>query len=718
MDDAIAADEVLIRYLIELGYQRKNIVREERLSSAKRIELVVYHQNKPFIAVEVKAGDRFPEAGDPDLLFHPYVRQLQQYAYGIHAPYYLLTNRTRHLWFVNDRTGRPSLLKDAIRPSENTALPSPGPSRTTLVQTLSNLKTRLFMEANLDVANAAALILIGKLLEEKGQPSLKAWLTSVSASEHNTAVLALLELPQVASIGRPQLADAFAILDAVQLSTSEPTSLLSAIDEVFLSLQTGRLTGAFRVSRWLSDLLVRLATLGHDTILGDISASYGDVLAAAFLLSPTHPPAATWGLSYSAESAIWAKLQQLIVGGAMQNITAANVLVAKDDVLRGRARPTHVITAPSFGMRLREPPPSWSRLGEHGIHMADELYIEAAIRLLQPAGRLVTLVPQSVLFGVGQRLLARSTLLAQARLIAVIELASGALQPYSGIGSSIIILEKAAQTESDRVYMASLPTSKVQDTFDCRELPEVKQLLDSFHSWSKTATSPSPLHAWLVPFNQLDLANILPRMYRPTTALTSTDAGDYDYPLVELGELAAIVRGASITLDPDSHVSVIGPRAIRPLILDTTQMDRTSPDRIPANAQVVEAGDIVMNNISQYLGAAALVDLDSEPIYVSRHVMLIKVNRDRVLPEYLVAAINSSFVQRQIQAKKSGAVMPGLTKDTLTHLKIPLPELLVQQRIAGFTSKTRDAFLTARAQFEDAQAQFKLVMDLPFEEGN
>ena len=209
------------------------------------------------------------------------------------------------------------------------------------------------------------------------------------------------------------------------------------------------------------------------------------------------------------------------------------------------------------------------------------------------------------------------------------------------------------------VFMSQIKDTFGKDTFDCREFSSLSSVLKSFQNWLQQGNLPTETAHWVVPTQKLDVGNFTATYYQPSEMGEHEDLTSR-YPMVRVDELSIFIkRGAGIKLDQNGDIPIIGPGAIRPLELDASSLGKTTKDNLPQRPVIVEVGDVVLNNISTYLGAAAVVNEAVAGSYLSQHAVLVRPDLSRVLPEYLAAALNSDYVKPQIQQMATGTIIPA-----------------------------------------------------------
>ncbi|MGA9347487.1 MAG: restriction endonuclease subunit S [Anaerolineae bacterium] len=255
--------------------------------------------------------------------------------------------------------------------------------------------------------------------------------------------------------------------------------------------------------------------------------------------------------------------------------------------------------------------------------------------------------------------------------------------------------------------MSHIEDIRPKDISDSRDIPGIAKALNEFEEWTRTQQIESGSISWTVPIGTLRIDNFTAIRYLPSD-LSRYEELIPSYPMVPLKQVAKLTkRGVRIKLDEEGNLPVIGPGAIRPMILDASNIESTTEDNLPSRPVTVKAGDIVLNNIGMHLGSVAMIDEDVAGSYISQHVLLIRPDTSRILPEYFAAALNSDYVRPQIERRATGSIMPALSVSRLTDITIPLPDLATQQRIVAAIVRARDDLAQKREQLERAEARFE-----------
>lgn len=101
----------------------------------------------------------------------------------------------------------------------------------------------------------------------------------------------------------------------------------------------------------------------------------------------------------------------------------------------------------------------------------------------------------------------------------------------------------------------------------------------------------------------------------------------------------------------------------------------------------VEENDILLNITGASVARCCIVPGDIIPARVNQHVSIIRVNNLKANPKYVLFFINSpSYKNYLLGLSAAGATREALTKEVIENLKIPLPQLPIQTKIASILS--------------------------------
>ncbi|AMB46888.1 hypothetical protein Y590_18275 [Methylobacterium sp. AMS5] len=96
--------------------------------------------------------------------------------------------------------------------------------------------------------------------------------------------------------------------------------------------------------------------------------------------------------------------------------------------------------------------------------------------------------------------------------------------------------------------------------------------------------------------------------------------------------------------------------------------------------------------------------------FVALDLYLIRPNRDRIIPEYLMAVLESAAAQAAFDAARQGSSLPRLPKAALENLPVPLPPLERQRTVVDLRrALVREARLLSELQAKHAVTSAELM---------
>jgi hypothetical protein len=437
----------------------------------------------------------------------------------------------------------------------------------------------------------------------------------------------------------------------------------------------------------------------------DLNCGVGNLSTAIRLACDTEPSDLSL-FARHATDALWTVVQQLLFDAELPSIFIGDPLGLNQSAKPLDLQADCILVAPPFGLNIRDAQVS-KKLGR--VLSSEEAYLRQALEFLSPKGRVVALLPNGGLSNPARTSLREDVLLRNG-LTAVFEV--GAFLPGSGAAASIVVLDRA-RLSSGQLFFANAQNRQQQDDFDCRGLPGLSHVLDRFDSWIRSNPNETAipdetgLTATAAPIaGALNAGPHLVRQARSRLPLASFDH-------LPLESIAQITKGAAIRRSKQGgDVPFIAPGAIRPLEISLDPLDRADELEVRRYPNAVaQEGDVVLNGVSTYVAAAALIEDGQYPI--NRHVFRIRVDKSRVIPGFLVIAINSRYVRDSLKEDATGSIMKMLTVPKLKKTLIPIPPLSVQVEIVQrvhVAKQERDA--AARALQAKDIALSALVQDL------
>ena len=128
------------------------------------------------------------------------------------------------------------------------------------------------------------------------------------------------------------------------------------------------------------------------------------------------------------------------------------------------------------------------------------------------------------------------------------------------------------------------------------------------------------------------------------------------------------------------------------------------------NCTKLNAGDILISRLPDPVGRACLFPGGFDAI-TAVDCTIVRVKKDLVLPEWVHFITQTQGYQKQVDAMLGGSTRLRITRKELGAIKIPLPPLAEQRRIAAILRTWDDAIETAEAELKAKQERKRWLME-------
>ena len=123
-------------------------------------------------------------------------------------------------------------------------------------------------------------------------------------------------------------------------------------------------------------------------------------------------------------------------------------------------------------------------------------------------------------------------------------------------------------------------------------------------------------------------------------------------------------------------------------------------------------GDIAMSRKGN-VGRCAVFPLDFENGIIHSDVLRIRLDKTKVLPEFMTRQLHySGDIQHQIEMVSSGAIMAGINVTKLKHISVYLPPIGLQDKFVSFVSQIDKSKVVVSSKIKNAIFAIMLSVSL------
>jgi len=348
---------------------------------------------------------------------------------------------------------------------------------------------------------------------------------------------------------------------------------------------------------------------------------------------------------------------------------------------------------------------------------SEVLFVDYMAEHLTPSGRAGIIVPEGIIFQSQTAYRDLRKTLVETALVAVVSLPAGCFNPYSGVKTSILILDRSLARQGSTIAFFKVENDGFGLGAQRREitkndLPQVKAELNSYlhalRSGQPTADLP-PTSGLIVPKAKIaanDDYNLSGERYREGTAT------QHRFPQVELGTICKPEYGFTASAEDKGDARFVRITDIAPngrIRKEEPKFIRLTHESEP---YLLKKGDLLVARTGATFGKTMLFDEDYPAVFAS-YLIRLRFPRERLLPEFYWSFAQSEKYWEQARNLATGGGQPQFNGNALTEVKIPLPPLEVQKEIVAEIEGYQKVINGARAVLDNYRPHIPVNPDWP-----
>ncbi len=352
---------------------------------------------------------------------------------------------------------------------------------------------------------------------------------------------------------------------------------------------------------------------------------------------------------------------------------------------------------------------------------SEVLFVDYMAEHLSPNGRAGIIVPEGIIFQSQTAYKSLRKMLVESSLVAVVSLPAGVFNPYSGVKTSILILDKSLAKKSDTVAFFKVENDGFGLGAQRREvsgeqLTQVKIELAEYLQAVRNQVSTDNIlftHGLIVPKVKIAANgdyNFSGERYREGV-LTN-----HIFPLVKIGDICTINPRKSqlADLSPDTRVSFVPMADINEHQMEFKPVAEKLLSEVTSSYTYFEDNDVLFAKVTPCFenGKAGIakgllngIGFGSSEFYVLR-------SSDQVLPEFIYFCINHPLFRDAAVAQMTGTGgLQRVPRDYVENSKIPLPPIAIQQEIVAEIESYQKVINGARAVIDNYRPHIAIDPD-------
>ncbi len=315
---------------------------------------------------------------------------------------------------------------------------------------------------------------------------------------------------------------------------------------------------------------------------------------------------------------------------------------------------------------------------------AEVLFTDYIAEHLSGDGRGGVIVPNGIVATTQNAYVKLRRFLVEDSLVAVISLPAGVFKPYSGVKTSILLLDKKlARTAKEILFLKitadGFDLGDKRNPIEANDLPEAERVVKAWLKGKLGGEVETPL-VW----KRVAKEELLPDKSHSLSAerFLGGEASPFETVRVPLGDIATFEYGHTATAGETGDA-----RYIR--ITDIDEYGCLHPNDakfIPlddeAKASLARKGDVFVARIGATAGKTLLFNSTAPAVFAS-YLIRVRLDPEKALPEFYWCLTQSKQYWEQREQLVSGGGQPQLNANALKLIEIPLPPLEEQRRIVA-----------------------------------
>ncbi|MBS1939374.1 MAG: N-6 DNA methylase, partial [Bacteroidetes bacterium] len=353
---------------------------------------------------------------------------------------------------------------------------------------------------------------------------------------------------------------------------------------------------------------------------------------------------------------------------------------------------------------------------------SEVLFVDYMAEHLTPTGRAGIIVPEGIIFQIQGAYKELRKLLVENSLVAVVSLPAGCFNPYSGVKTSILILDKSLARQSDTIAFFKVENDGFglgaqRRAIDRNDLPKVQDELAAYLQVLRAKASTETLTfttGLVVPKEKIAVNgdyNLNGERYREGDVKTNT------FPLVKLSEVCTVnPRKSQLAEKPDTRVSFVPMADLNEHRISFRPSDEKQLSEVSASYTYFEENDVLLAKVTPCFenGKAGIargllngIGFGSSEFYVLR-------SNGQVLPEWIYFCVMHPLFRNAAVAQMTGTGgLQRVPRDYIENFQIPLPPLEVQKEIVTEIEDYQKVINGARAVLDHYRTHIPIHPDWP-----
>lgn len=347
---------------------------------------------------------------------------------------------------------------------------------------------------------------------------------------------------------------------------------------------------------------------------------------------------------------------------------------------------------------------------------SEVLFVDYIAEHLTTHGRAGVIVPEGIIFQSGNAYKALRKMLVEKYLFAVVSLPAGVFQPYSGVKTCILFMDKQLAKKTDSILFVKVEN----DGFDLgaqRRAIEKNDLTEALYilqKYKQALNENTNVQDMFIDEEETTLATVVEKAKIAKNGDYNLSGERYresivrlhqEWPMVELGE---VFEKVNQTIDPKHTNGIVNYIGLENIASNSGQLVGTSSidvSNIKSLKSQFQTDDILYGKLRPNLNKVWLASFNG---ICSTDILVLRPLRTKAISQLYQFLLRSNEFNQEVLKGLKGAQLPRVSYDYISKLKIPHPPLEVQQEIVAELASYQKIIDGARQVVENYKPSVKI----------
>ena len=318
---------------------------------------------------------------------------------------------------------------------------------------------------------------------------------------------------------------------------------------------------------------------------------------------------------------------------------------------------------------------------------SEVLFVDYMAEHLSPNGKAAIIVPEGIIFQSQTAYVQLRKMLVDEYLVAVVSLPAGVFNPYSGVKTSILILDKSLAKQANTIAFFKIENDGFglgaqRRPIDKNDLPQTLIEINDYLNRLRTRQSLEDFKSTLgLMVAKEKIAengdyNLSGERYRENESRTS------NYLLVPIGDICELYNGRAFKPEDWQNAESGGLPIIRIQNLNDSKSSFNYYTGEVSEKNTINNGDLLFSWSGSRGTSFGAHIWRGQRAVLNQHIFKVGFDESRATKMYLLHALNKAV--SEVEENLHGGVgLVHITKGNLEKIKIPLPLLEVQKEIVA-----------------------------------